>query len=83
MAAICYYGNHSFDPMCPKTYCSQSPTPSILHMKYEQDWSTGSRDILVLKCGQPKRKARDQAHTTISCQLSLKNWGYFKKISTF
>ena len=27
MGAFCCHGNHSFDPNCPKTLCSLSPTP--------------------------------------------------------
>ena len=39
-----------FDPICPKTLCSLSPTPVILHIKFDQDWLTGFRDIQVQKC---------------------------------
>ena len=35
----------SFDPFCPKTLCSLSPTPVMLHIKFDQDWPTGFRDI--------------------------------------
>ena len=34
MGAICCHGNQSFDPICPKTSCSLSPTPLMLHIKY-------------------------------------------------
>ena len=52
MGAFCCYGNQSFDPICPKTLCSLSPTPVMLHIKFDQDWPTGFRDIQVWKCGQ-------------------------------
>ena len=40
----------SFDPICPKTLCSLPPTTMMLHMKFDQDWPTGFRDIQVQKC---------------------------------
>ena len=29
---------HSFDPVCPKTLCSLSTIPVMLHKKFDQDW---------------------------------------------
>ena len=52
MGAFCCYGNQSLDPICPKTLCSLSPTPVMLHIKFDQDWPTGFRDIQVWKCGR-------------------------------
>ena len=52
MRAFCCHGNQSFDSICPKTLCSLSPTPVMLHIKFEQDWATGFRDIQVWKCGR-------------------------------
>ena len=52
MGAFCCHGNHSFDPIFPKTLCSLSPTPVMLHIKFDQDWPTGFRDIQVWKCGR-------------------------------
>ena len=52
MGAFCCHGNQSFDPLCPKTLCSLSPTPLMLHIKFDQDWPTGFRDIQVWKCEQ-------------------------------
>ena len=52
MEAFCCHGNQSFDPVCPKTLCSLSPTPVMLHIKFDQDWPTGFRDIQVWKCGR-------------------------------
>ena len=49
MGAFCCHGNQSFDPICPKTLCSLSPTPVMLHIKFDQDWPTGFRDIQVWK----------------------------------
>ena len=31
----------------PKSICSLSPIPVILHIKFDQDWPTGFRDIQV------------------------------------
>ena len=44
---FCCHGNQSFDPICPKTLCSLSPIPVMLHIKFDQDWPTGFRDIQV------------------------------------
>ena len=52
MGALCCHGKQSFDPICPKTLCSLSPTPVMLHIKFDQDWPTGFRDIQVWKCGR-------------------------------
>ena len=51
MGAFCCHGNQSFDPICPKTLCSLSPTQVMLHIKFHQDWPTDFRDIQVWKCG--------------------------------
>ena len=50
MGAFCCHGNQSFDPICPKTLCSLSPTPMMLHIKFDQDRPTGFRDFQVQKC---------------------------------
>ena len=50
MRAFCCHGNLGFDPICPKTLCSLSLTPMMLHIKFDQDWPTGFRDIQVQKC---------------------------------
>ena len=47
MGDFCCHGNQSFDPICPKTLCTLFPTPMMLHMKFDQDWPTGFRDIQV------------------------------------
>ena len=52
MGAFCCLGNQSFDPICPKTLCSFFPTPVMLHIKFDQDWPTGFRDIQVWKFGR-------------------------------
>ena len=49
MGAFCCHGNQSFDPICLKTLRSLSPTPMMLHIKFDQDWPTGFRDIQVQK----------------------------------
>ena len=50
MGAFCCHRNQSFDPICPKTLCVLSPTLVMLHIKFDQDWPTGFRDIQVQKC---------------------------------
>ena len=50
MGAFCCHGHKSFDPICLKTLCSLSPTLVMLHIKFDQDWPTGLRDIQVRKC---------------------------------
>ena len=47
MGAFCCHGNQSFDPICPKTLCSLSPTLVMLHIKFDLGWPTGFRDIQV------------------------------------
>ena len=39
--------NQSFYPVHPKSLCSLSPTQMMLHIKFDQDWPTGLRDIQV------------------------------------
>ena len=63
MGAFCCYGNQSFHPICPKTLCSFSPTPVVLHIKFDQGWPTGFRDIQVWKCGW--RRTDDDGRWTI------------------
>ena len=55
MGAFCCDGNQSFDPICPKTLCSLSPTLVMLHIKFDLGWPTGFRDIQVWKCGRRRR----------------------------
>ena len=52
---LCQWGlsvamDTSFDPIFLKTLCSLSPPPVMLHIKFDQDWPTGLRDIQVQKC---------------------------------
>ena len=55
MGAFCCHGNQSFDLICPKTLCSLSPTPVMLHIKFDLGWPAGFRDIQVWKCGRRRR----------------------------
>ena len=50
MGDFCCHGHQSFDPICLKTLCSLSQPPVMLHIKFDQDWPTGLRDIQVRKC---------------------------------
>ena len=47
--SVCCHGHQSFDPICLKTLCSLSPPLVMLHIKFDQDWPTGLRDIQVRK----------------------------------
>ena len=39
--------DQSFDLICPKTLCSLSLTPVMLHIKFDLGWPAGFRDIQV------------------------------------
>ena len=43
------HGHQSFDPICLKLLWHPFPAPLILHIKFDQDWATGLRDIQVRK----------------------------------
>ena len=45
MGAFCCHGNQSFGSICPKTLCSLSPAPMMLHIKFDQDWPTGNQSF--------------------------------------
>ena len=47
MGPICCHSNHSFKQTYSKSKCSQCPTQTILHMKFDQDWPAGSGDVHV------------------------------------
>ena len=49
MEAFCCHGNQSFDPICPNILCSLSFIPVMLHIKFDQDWPTGFREIQIKK----------------------------------
>ena len=51
----------------PKPYAAFSPTPVMLHIKIDQDWPTGFRDIQVWKCG---RRTTTDGQRTIGILLS-------------
>ena len=58
MGDFCCTRNQSFDPICPATLCSLSPIPVMLHIKFDQDWPTGFRDIQLWKCGWQRTDGR-------------------------
>ena len=60
MGAFCCHGNHRLDPICPKTLCSLSSTQVMIHIKFDQFWPTGFRDIQVWKCGQRGQRTEDE-----------------------
>ena len=47
MGAICCHGNQSSDPICPKTYCSLSPIPMMLQLKFDCDRPAGCGNIHI------------------------------------
>ena len=93
MGAFCCHGNQSFDPICPKILRSLSSTPVMLHIKFNQDWPTGFRDIKVWKCGRRRTTTTDDdGRRTIGIliahlvSLRLKwakksEWNFVSKIS--
>ena len=50
MCAFSCHDNHIFYLIYPKTKCNRSTTPWMLHIKFDQSWQTGLRDIHVWKC---------------------------------
>ena len=50
MGDLCCHGHQRFDPICLKTLCSLSLPQVMIHIKFDQDWPTGLRDIQVRKC---------------------------------
>ena len=63
MGDFCCHGNQSFDPSRPKILGSLSPSPVMLHIKFDQDWPTAFRDIQVWKCGR-RRTTDDDGRRT-------------------
>ena len=61
MGAISCHGNQSSDLICTKTCCSLSPTPMMLHIKFDCNRPAGLGDIHVWKCG--RTHARMDART--------------------
>ena len=47
MGAIGCHGNQSSDPIGSKTYCSLSPNPMMLQIKFGYDWPAICGDIYV------------------------------------
>ena len=50
MGAICCHGNHNFETICSITYCSQSPYPVLVHIKFDHDRPTSFRNICLWNC---------------------------------
>ena len=47
MGAICCHGNQSSDPIWPKPYCSLSPIPMMLQLKFDCDRPAGCGNIHI------------------------------------
>ena len=65
MGAFCCHGYQSFDLICLKTLCSLSPPPVMLHIKFDQDWPTGLRDI------RRSRASNSKVNSLIRPQIKL------------
>ena len=69
MGAFCCHGHQGFHPICLKTLCSLSPAPVMLHIKFDQYWPTGLRDIQV----ESVKNERDSIETPFSHYKSMGN----------
>ena len=58
----------------PKTVCSFSSTPIMLHIKFDQDWPTGFRDIQVWKCGRRQTDDGQLVYYKLYYKLTL--WAF-------
>ena len=47
MGAICCHGNQNSNRISHKILCSLSPNLLMLHLKFDQDWPSGTRDIFI------------------------------------
>ena len=56
----------------PKPYAAFPPTPVMLHIKFDQDWPTGFRDIQVWKCG--RRRTTTDGGPLVYYKLTL--WAF-------
>ena len=63
----------SSDPIWPKTYCIQSPTPMMLQMKFDFDQPASLRDIYMFESVDPRMDERLLESHLISCSGELKN----------
>ena len=77
MGAMCCHGSSSSTPISLKTLCSLSPYLMMLHVKLDQDWPTGCRDILSWKCGRRTTTDPGSCHTNSSLRL---RWANSRKI---
>ena len=77
MGAFCCHRNQSFHPICPKTLGSLSPITVMLHIKFDQGWPTGFRDIQVWKCGRRRTDGRtDDDGQLVYYKLTLWAFGW-------
>ena len=73
MGAFCCHRHQSFGPICLKTLCSLPPPPVMLHIKFDQDWPIGLRDIQVRKCNifHHSRASNSKVSSLIRPQIKL------------
>ena len=76
MGAICCHGNQSFDPIWPKTYCSLSPIPMMLLIKFHCGWPTGCRDYMfeIVDDDDDDKRTTDHGYTKSSPSSLLLRW---------
>ena len=55
------HGHQRSNETCPITWYSQSPTPIMVPVKFDQDWPSGLGDILVWKSGCTDTQTDDWA----------------------
>ena len=81
MGVFCCHGHQSFDPICLKTLCSLSPLPVMLHIKFDQDWPTGLRDIQVRSVKFSSFKGNSKVSGLIRPEIKL-IWAFMPVLVT-
>ena len=77
MGASCCHGNQSSNPICPKTLCNLSPTLMMLHIKFDQHWPTGLKDVQVSsELWQNDRILEGQGKSSIAPTFSKQGYKY-------
>ena len=64
MGAFCCHGNQNFNPIFPKTLCTLSPTPVMLHIKFDHDWPTGLEIFKFESVDDGRRTTDDDGRQT-------------------
>ena len=56
MGVMCCHGHQSFYPIWSQIFCSLSPTPIMLQMKFYLNMAASFRDIYIWKCKRTGRQ---------------------------